>query len=170
MGPIPLQIEAVLRQELTRRQFSRSEVGYPLKWCRFFIDFYLKSGNSPREPDSIPLFLKKIASKGQGPNLQQQARTVVQILQELLLQFGKGVETASDEGKEGMVSQSQLGPAKIAEKRKGARREEFAKEAGSAPIGHSWADAQPCGLPVCLRPSPLLSGSPSTRFLSPPTR
>ncbi|GHC42774.1 integron integrase [Roseibacillus persicicus] len=138
MHTIPRQIEAVLRQELARRQFSRTEVGHSLKWCRFFIDFCLKSGSSPREPDSIPLFLQKIASKGQGPELQQQARTAVQILQELLPQFRKGVEVTSNEGKDEMVVQPEPVPAKIAVKRKGIQRGEIAKETGPAESELSW--------------------------------
>lgn len=138
MHTIPHQIEAVLRQELARRQLSRSEVGHCLKWCRFFIDFCLKSGSCPREADSIPLFLKKIASKGQGPELQLQARGAVQILQELLPQFRKGVEVTSDEGGEAKAAQPESGPAKIAVERGGEQRAEIVKEAGPAEFGLSW--------------------------------
>lgn len=142
MHTIPRQIEAVLRQELTRRQLSRSEMGHSLKWCRFFIDFCLKSGNCPREPDSIPLFLKKIASKGQGSELQKQARAAVQILQELLPQFQKGVEVTSDEGREAEAAQSESGPAKVAVEKegdqKGVQKGEIVKEAGPSEFGLSW--------------------------------
>ena len=53
----------------------------------------LKSENSPRTSDSIPFFLKKIASKGQGPRLQKEAEEAVKILQEILPRFATGSET-----------------------------------------------------------------------------
>ena len=55
---IPREIEAVLRREFARKGLSETEVGHCLKWCRFLIDFYLKSNRSPREAGSIPLFLE----------------------------------------------------------------------------------------------------------------
>ncbi|MDP0492159.1 MAG: integron integrase [Verrucomicrobiota bacterium JB023] len=55
-----------------------------MKWCRYFIDFCLKTGRSPRESDSIAPFLAKLASKGQGAPEQAQARKAVLLLQEVL--------------------------------------------------------------------------------------
>ena len=32
-----------------------------LKWLRFYLDFCAKYGNPPRDRDSLPLFLQKLA-------------------------------------------------------------------------------------------------------------
>ena len=99
MHQIPRQIQAALREELDRRGRKQAEVRKHLKWCRFFIDFCLKSENSPRTSDSIPFFLKKIASKGQGPRMQTEAKEAVKILQEILPRFATGSETAIEPSK-----------------------------------------------------------------------
>ncbi|MGJ8724408.1 MAG: integron integrase [Roseibacillus sp.] len=101
MHKIPRQIEAVLRVKFVGKGFSEAEIGQGLKWCRFFIDFCLKSNSSPREVGSIPLFLKKIASKGQGAHRQKQAKAAVATLQEVLPQFGEGAVAKNAEQQEG---------------------------------------------------------------------
>lgn len=87
MKRIPRQVEAALVKKFEEVGAGRAGLGQGLKWCRFFIDFCLKYGHSPREADSIPLFLAKITSKGQGESLQAEAKRAVAVLQEVLPDF-----------------------------------------------------------------------------------
>ena len=84
MHRIPERVEVALRAELGRRGVRGPDLGSDLKWCRFFIDFCLKTERSPRVSDSVAPFLAKLGSKGQGPSKQAQARKAVLILHEVL--------------------------------------------------------------------------------------
>ena len=95
MHRIPRQIESALREEFQRRGADSQGMGSGLKWCRFFIDFCLNKGFSPRAEESVPEFMKKLASKGQGPALCEEARQAVAVLQQILPRF----EKVEDEGK-----------------------------------------------------------------------
>ena len=55
------------------RGLSRSEVLDYLKWLRYYLDFCAKYNDPPRDSDSLPLFLQKLASKGQSVEQQKQA-------------------------------------------------------------------------------------------------
>ena len=77
MHQIPERVEVVLRAELGRRRVRGPDLGSALKWCRFFIDFCLKTERLPRASDSVASFLTRLASKGQGASKQVQARKAV---------------------------------------------------------------------------------------------
>ncbi|MEN9222316.1 MAG: integron integrase [Thermostichus sp. BF3_bins_97] len=55
------------------------------KWVRFYLHFCDKYGHQPRDPGSLPLFITKLASKGQTVPQQAEAQRAVVYYRVLLL-------------------------------------------------------------------------------------
>lgn len=55
-----------------------------LQWLRFYLDFSFRYRHPPRDPDTLPFFLQKLASKGQSPDRQKAAAEAVAIYYDLM--------------------------------------------------------------------------------------
>lgn len=55
-----------------------------IKWLRFYLDFCLRYDHAQRDPESLTLFLHKLAEKRQSTDMQKQAADSVSLYYELM--------------------------------------------------------------------------------------
>ena len=67
------------------------------KWLRYYLDFCAKYRHPPGDRDSLPEFLRKLSSKGQGVERQQTAAASVQVYFSIL-QGGLAQPTGAESG------------------------------------------------------------------------
>ena len=79
MKNLSKKLEIPFLELVDSRGLSSRGRGDYLKWLRYYLDFCAKYHNPPRDRDSLPLFLQKLASKGQSAELQKQASDSVSI-------------------------------------------------------------------------------------------
>ena len=87
MKRLPGKLERAFVQELETRGLAGAEQVSWRTWARYFVDFSLKYGHAPRDATTIPLFLQKLAQKGQGEAKQRDAEEAVKVLIEVLGRF-----------------------------------------------------------------------------------
>src|SRR5918995_3076763 len=63
---------------LAARQVPRGQGRNYHKWVRFYLHFCQKSRHHPADSKSLPLFLGKLASKGQTADQRAQAQCAVE--------------------------------------------------------------------------------------------
>ncbi len=56
-------------------------------WLLYYLDFCLKYQQATRDPETIPLFMRKLASKGRLPEQQRQAGECLALFQEVAKRF-----------------------------------------------------------------------------------
>ena len=74
----------VFEREMDQAKIPAGEWANYLKWLRYYLDFCAKYSHSPRDNDSLPEFLQKLASKNQTPQQQTQAVSSVNLFYELM--------------------------------------------------------------------------------------
>jgi len=82
----PKLVQAFER-EMDRVEIPAGEWSDYFKWLRYFLDFCAKYSHPPRDSDSLPEFLQKLASKNQTPELQTQAASSVNLFYELMMKW-----------------------------------------------------------------------------------
>ncbi len=88
MRKLPKELEEPFLRIVDSRSLSNYDRGDYLKWLRYYLDFCAKYGNPPRDCDSLPLFLQKLASKRQSTKQQQQAADSVSIYYDVIAPTG----------------------------------------------------------------------------------
>ena len=73
--------------EMDRVNIPAGEWSDYFKWLRYYLDFCAKYSHPPRNSDSLPEFLQKLASKNQTPELQTQAASSVNLFYELMMKW-----------------------------------------------------------------------------------
>ena len=87
MKRLPPKLRAAFEKKLGQVKVDGSErLGY-LKGLRFYLDFCAKYGHPPRDPDSLPEFLQKLASKNQTPAQQTEAAASVEHFYQLVTEW-----------------------------------------------------------------------------------
>lgn len=76
----PRYDEILLSKKVEREQWEMHK-----KWARFYLHFCAKYKHNPADTKSIPLFIKKLASKNQTVNQRAQAQAAVEYYRALLL-------------------------------------------------------------------------------------
>jgi len=66
MHAIPPPLQKAFLEEIRARNGTQAQRRDWLKWLRYYLDFCLKYGHGPREPESLQPFLHKLAGKEQG--------------------------------------------------------------------------------------------------------
>ncbi len=83
MKPIPQTLLKKFDSMLNAKAVEPERHKYYIKWLRFYLDFCHKYQNDPRQPDSLPLFIKKLREKKQTRQQQKQAYDSILIYYEL---------------------------------------------------------------------------------------
>lgn len=113
---------------LSSRHIPQGEWGAYRKWLRFYLDFCHKYGHAYADVSSLPVFLAKLASKGQSENQRSQAGKAVNLYYEMLAQSPGGA---------GDVPQSKSGRSEVREKspayRFGSDRERGKSQSSESP-------------------------------------
>ncbi len=76
MGSFP-QVDPRYGKVLAARQVPREEWHEHQKWVRYYLHFCNKYQHVPDDPESVPLFIEKLASKNQTSTQQDQARRAI---------------------------------------------------------------------------------------------
>ena len=96
MEKLDKQLEASFRQQMAQARVPDAEWGDYLKWLRFYLDFCGKYGHEPAEPESLPEFLQKLASKNQSREQQAQAADAVGTYRAMAPERLDGIEIDED--------------------------------------------------------------------------
>lgn len=52
-------------------------------WLRYYLDFFWKYGHATRDPETLPLFLQKLASKNKSTDQQAEAERCIALFREV---------------------------------------------------------------------------------------
>ncbi|MDL1976715.1 MAG: hypothetical protein LWX52_01205 [Deltaproteobacteria bacterium] len=77
MGSFP-QVDLRYGKVLAARQVPREEWREHQKWVRYYLHFCNKYRHVPDDPESIPFFIGKLASKNQTSTQRDQARRAIE--------------------------------------------------------------------------------------------
>ncbi|MEM8956166.1 MAG: integron integrase [Verrucomicrobiota bacterium] len=87
MIPLPNILEKAFLDELEILEVPHQRRAHWQKWARYYIDFSLKYGYSPRDPATLDPFLAKLAAKNQGTSKQAEAAKAVTLLRQVMQRF-----------------------------------------------------------------------------------
>ncbi len=68
---------------LEETKIHSNQVGYYVKWLRYYLDFCSKYDFQNNDSESLPVFIDKLRSKKQNENQIQQASRAVQLFYSL---------------------------------------------------------------------------------------
>ena len=128
MDALPQALETVFAAKLASEGVPESQRSAYRKWLRFYLDFCRKYRHRTRAPASLPLFLEKLAAKGQSEARQQEAAIAVEWYRSL----AQAAATASSREREGRQPKTKGGVLRARD----PKQEQVAK--GSQ--GASWQD------------------------------
>jgi hypothetical protein len=89
MIAFPKKLKEPFLAALEKQSLPAGEVREYLKGLRFYLDFCAKYRHPPRDRDSLPLFMQKLASKHQMPEQQEQAAASVEVYYALIAEWTK---------------------------------------------------------------------------------
>jgi len=87
MKKIPQVLADEMRKEMNAKGVSREKQVAWFNWLRYYLDFCLKYQHSTRDPETGPLFLQKLSSKGQNLDRQKQAGDCITLFQKVAKRF-----------------------------------------------------------------------------------
>ena len=82
MEKLPVVLLEIYKPLLIRKRVSKTAKPHYPKWLRYYLDFCVKYGHPPRDQRSLAVFLDKLASKGQGASLRNQATKAIELYYE----------------------------------------------------------------------------------------
>jgi len=95
MKSLPQSLRAAFLRVMRERSVPADQRQDFLKWLRFYLDFCLKYQHPPRDPDSLQLFLHKMAAKNQSAAQQTQAAACIGLYYSLMQTWAAAPEASA---------------------------------------------------------------------------
>ena len=95
MKRLPQSLKAAFLRVMRERAVPVEQRQDYLKWLRFYLDFCLKYRHPPRDPDSLQLFLHKMAAKNQSAAQQTQAAACIGLYYNLMKTWAAAPESSA---------------------------------------------------------------------------